>query len=73
MAEEIFQDISKEFKACAEFIFNMAARQTNPQSALKILNNFTNICVNEEEKQFVEFYFNLRMEQLLNGNNNNQR
>ena len=30
MAEEIFQDISKELKACAEFIFNMATRQTNP-------------------------------------------
>ena len=73
MAEEIFQDISKELKACAEFIFNMATRQINPQSALKILNNFTNSCVNEEEKQFVEFYFNLRMEQLLNGNDNNQR
>ena len=62
MAEEIFQDISKEFKACAEFIFNMALRQHNPQSVVKTLNNFTNSCINEEEKQFVEFYFNLRME-----------
>lgn len=73
MAEEIFKDISNELKQNVEFVFNMAMRQNNPQSALKVLNDFTNSCVNEEEKQFVEFYFNLRMEQLLNGNNNNQR
>ena len=73
MAEEIFTNISDTLKQRAEFIFNMALRQHSPQSMVKTLNNFTNSCINEEEKQFVEFYFNLRMEQLLNGNNNNQR
>lgn len=73
MAEEIFTNISDTLKQRTEFIFNIALKQNNPQSIVKILNNFTNTCINEEEKQFVEFYFNLRMEQLLNGNNDNQR
>lgn len=73
MAEEIFMDISDILKLRTEFIFNMAIRQKNPQSVVKILNDFTNTCINEKERQFVEFYFNLRMEQLLNGNNDNKR
>jgi hypothetical protein len=27
-------------------------------------------CENEEEKEFIRFYFNMRMEQLLNEGNN---
>jgi len=35
-----------------------------------ILNNYVNNCPNEEERTFVHFYFNLRMEELINASNN---
>lgn len=54
-------------------MFDMAMRQPNVTSALKILNDYTDTCFDEREKQFVEFYFNLRMENLLNGNINDKR
>lgn len=70
---EIFNNIPDKVKEQAEFIFNIAIKYSDISRTIKILNNYINTCINEEEKKFVEFYFNLRMEQLLNGNNNNQR
>ena len=70
---ELFEDISEKSRIQAEFIFDMAMRQPNVTSALKVLNDYTDTCFDEREKQFVEFYFNLRMENLLNGNINDKR
>jgi hypothetical protein len=47
-------------------MFEMALRQKNILSTIKVLNEYTETCSSEEEKEFVEFYFNMRMEQLLN-------
>ena len=73
MADEIFINIPEKVKKQAEFIFDMAMRQKNLLSATRMLNNYTNTCFDEEEKDFVNFYFNVRMEQILNGNNSNKR
>ena len=62
---EIYQDISDELKQQAEIIFNLAQQQTNPTIAAEILNSYLNTRFNPREQEFVEFYFNLRMEQLL--------
>lgn len=70
---ELFENISEKSRKQAEFIFDMAMLQPNISSTLKVLNDYTDACFNEEEKQFVEFYFNLRMENLLNGNFNDKR
>ena len=70
---EIFEDISQEIKDQASFVFEMALLQPNLLSAVNVLKNYTNTCRNEREKEFVEFYFNMRMENLLNENTNDQR
>ena len=69
---EIFDDISERAKDWARFTFDMALRQPDLPSAIKVLNDYTNACLDEREQEFVEFYFKLKLENLLNGNNNNQ-
>lgn len=70
---EIFEDIPQRVKDQAELIFELALLQPNFISAVKILNDYTNICVDDREREFVEFYFNMKMESLLNENFNDQR
>lgn len=70
---EIFEDIPQEIKDQVSFVFEMALLQPDLPSAVNVLKNYTNTCRNEREKEFVEFYFNMRMENLLNENINDQR
>ena len=63
---ELFPDIPEQVRKNAEFMFEMALKQKNILSTIKVLNEYTETCSSEEEKEFVEFYFNMRMEQLLN-------
>ena len=35
-----------------------------------MVSDFANSCINEEDKEFVDFYFKLRLEQLKNESNN---
>lgn len=70
---EIFEDIPQRVKDQAELIFELALLQPNLVSAVKTLNDYTNICVDDREREFVEFYFNMKMESLLNENFNDQR
>ena len=64
--EELFSNIPEQSRKNAEFIVEMALRQKNITSAVKVLNEYTNSCTSDEEKEFVEFYFNMKMEQMLN-------
>ena len=64
--QELFPNIPETVRKNAEFIFDMALRQKNLLSTIKVLNEYTNTCASDEEKEFVEFYFNMRMEQMLN-------
>ena len=70
---EIFEDIPQKVRDQAEFIFELALLQPDFISAIKTLNDYTNICSDDREREFVEFYFNMRMESLLNENFNDQR
>lgn len=72
MAEEIFSNVSEETREHARLIFNAAIKSTNLQNAVKILDNFTNNA-KEEDKEFLKFYFNFKMEQMLNGNDFDKR
>lgn len=62
---EIFTNISPEVKEGIELIFFHAMSRHNPIEAVKILDDYTNN-LNEEEAEFARFYFNMRLEQLLN-------
>ena len=70
--EEIFVNISNKTKQGAELIFNSALKTQNPQKMLKILQEYTDSCQNEEERNFIRFYFKFRMEQMLNDSNNDK-
>lgn len=61
---EIFKDVSEEARKRAEFIFDMAMRQKDLSSTVQVLNDYTKTCVGEEQ-EFVEFYFNYRLEKML--------
>ena len=68
---ELFSEIPQEVKDAAKFWVDMALRQNNPIDGVKMISEFINSCNNKEEKEFVDFYFNMRMEQLRNESNLN--
>lgn len=63
---EIFENIPEEVKSRAAFIFDMAMRQKYVPDIIKVLNEYTDTCSDEEEREFVEFYFTMRFEELMN-------
>jgi len=68
---ELFTEIPEEVKTNAKFIFDLAMIQPSLLDAVKMLDSYTNSCINQEEKEFCDFYFNMRMEQLKNESNPN--
>lgn len=68
--EELFQNIPEEFRKRVKFIVDMALRAQDIPSAAYALKAFADTC-SEEEQEFLDFYFNCRMENLLNANSNN--
>ena len=66
---ELFSDISNTVKENAEFIFEMAIRQKNLYESAKVLQNFVSLIEDDKEREFVDFYFNMRMEQFKHGHN----
>ena len=67
---EIFTNIPEEVKEQTKLIVNFIFSNFEPEAGLKFMESYIASCENEEEKDFIRFYFNMRMEQLLNENNN---
>lgn len=67
---EIFTDIPEEVKEQTTLVANFIFSQFGPEAGLNFMKSYISSCQNEEEKKFVRFYFKMRMEQLLNENNN---
>lgn len=67
---ELFPNVSIHIRDLAKYWIDLALRQTNPMESAKIMLEFINSCNTQEEKDFIDFYFNLRMEQLKNEGNN---
>ena len=67
---ELFNDILPETKKGLELVFDSAISNYNPVTVVKILDAYTNI-LNEKEQDFARFYFNMRMQQLLNESDSN--
>lgn len=70
---EIFADVSESFKTRTACAFDLAARQKNIVKMVNLLKEYTEYCITDDEKDFVEFYFNLKMEQMKNESNSNKR
>ena len=63
---EIYKDIPEEIHKQTELIANFIFSTLEPKAGLKFMESYIASCENEEEKEFIRFYFNMRMEQLLN-------
>lgn len=77
--KEIFNNISQKTKEQVRFWVNVALTKENPMDAAKVISNFSKTLKTEEEQNFLDFYFNMRLLQLkedeeqLNENHSNQR
>jgi hypothetical protein len=65
--QEIFENVSDKVKEIAEIAWRLAMAQHNPMGAAEFLDNVTNYydkLLNEEEIEFLRFYFNMKMEMM---------
>ena len=63
--QEIFKNVRKEVKDVATTAWDLALAQINPSAAAEFLDNVTNYYKNiftEEEIEFLQFYFRMKME-----------
>ena len=73
---ELFTNVSKTVKDRTKFWVDIAMLNPNPLEAAKEILSFQKTLDTEEEKNFVDFYFNMRMlqereDEKLNESNSN--
>lgn len=68
--KELYANVSDSIKTLTHYWVELALRQNNPMDGARMISNLVDSCSTEEEKEFVDFYFNLKLEQLLNESNN---
>lgn len=69
---ELFTNIPKEIKIQTELVANFVFNTFDPESGLKFIQSYISSCQDEEERDFVRFYFSMRLEQLLNEGESNE-
>lgn len=57
---ELFADVSKQVKDRTKFWVDIALLNPNPMERAQEILNFRNSLEREDEKEFVDFYVNLR-------------
>lgn len=63
---ELFADIPEYVKVQSKFWVDLALSQNDPLTAIQMIESYRSSCLNEKEKEFVDFYFNMRVENLTN-------
>ena len=63
---ELFADVSKQVKDRAKLWVDIALLNPNPMERAQEILNFRNSLEREDEKEFVDFYVNLRALQARN-------
>ena len=58
---ELFPDVSVRFKKQASFLIDRALQQDNLYEAIKMIKEFSDTCVNESEKDFIDFCLKLKV------------
>lgn len=64
---ELFTELPDNVKRQAEKFVDMTLQNDDPFDIVNILNEYTESCQSEEEKEFVQFYINMRLEEMKNG------
>ena len=57
---ELFADVSKQVKDRAKFWVDIALLNPDPMARAQEILNFSNSLEREDEKEFVDFYVNMR-------------
>ena len=57
---EIYPNLPVTFKKQAAFIIDLSLRQSNPVKAIQMIKNFSDTCTTAEEKDFIQFYLDLK-------------
>ena len=70
---ELFEDLSQETKQMITSYIDMALIAIEPLKLPQLISDFANTMPTEEASEFVDFYFKLKLEELRNGDNHNQR
>ena len=58
--EELFPDVSTTFKKQVAFLVERALYEEDILKAVKMIKDFTDTCINESEKDFIQFYLQLK-------------
>lgn len=70
---ELFPDVSTTFKKQVEFLVEQASHQKDILASMKMIKDFSDTCINESEKDFINFYLHIKaMELEDNESNTNQ-
>ena len=70
---ELFQTLPQETKQMITSYIDMALVSIDPLLLPKLISDFAKTMPTEEAENFVDFYFGLKLEELRNGDNDNQR
>ena len=57
---ELFPDVTTTFKKQTKFLVDLAVKQENILKATKMIKDFSDTCINESEKDFIQFYLHLK-------------
>jgi len=69
---ELFTNIPKEVKEQTEAVANFIFLNFEPEAGLKFIQSYISSCEDEAARDFVRFYFNLRLAQLLDEGESNE-
>lgn len=64
---ELFTELPDNVKRQAEKFVDITLQNDDPFDIVNILNEYTESCQSEEEREFVQFYVNMRLEEMKNG------
>ena len=70
---ELFPDVSTTFKKQVEFLVDIASQQEDILKAIKMIKDFSDTCINESEKDFIDFYLQLKSLELEKDESNSDQ
>ena len=70
---ELFENLSQDTKEMISSYIDMTLVAVEPMKIPILVNDFIKALGTEDMQNFADFYFRLKMEELRNGDNYNQR
>lgn len=64
---ELFTELPQEIKDGIRMYVDSVLEDFQLLDAAKVISEFANNCIDEEEQNFIDFYFNLKLEEMQKG------